>query len=108
MEYAQRSLTLKYAVLEFVSPKRFLPVHKICSFSSFHVVTQLRFLNKLPEYVLVIQLVQDRASRLCSRSCILWIACSTLYSVVVLLCGEEKILSRVLHHRVFGKRCVSG
>ena len=29
-------------------------------------MTQLRFLNKLPEYVLVIQLVQDRASRLCS------------------------------------------
>ena len=71
-------------------------------------MTQLRFLNKLPEYVLVIQLVQDRASRLCSRSCILGTACSTLYSVVVLLCGEEKILSGVLHHRVFGKRCVSG
>ena len=70
---------------------KFLPVHKICSFSSFHVVTHLRFLNKLPEYVLVIQLVQDRASRLCSRSCILGTACSTLYSVVVLLCGEEKI-----------------
>ena len=71
--------------------KVFFQFTKIAQFSSFHVATQLRFLNKLPEYVLVIQLVQDRASRLCSRSCILWIACSTLYSVVVLLCGEEKI-----------------
>ena len=73
----------------------FFQFTKIAQFYSFHVATQLRFLNRLPEYVLAIQFVQGRASRLCSRSCALWLAFPNLYGWVVLLCGAVD-LKRVL------------
>ena len=58
------------------------------NFSLLHVTMRMHFLNKLPEYVLAIQLVQERGSRLCSRSCTFWITFPNMQSLVVLLCGE--------------------
>ena len=79
MEYAQHSHTLRYVVLEFVCRHFIFHSTKVQTFSLFHIATCMRFSNRLPEYVLAIQLVQKRASRLVSRSSTLWIACPNLY-----------------------------
>ena len=60
MEYAQHSHTLRYVVLEFVCRHFIFHSTKVQTFSLFHIATCMRFSNRLPEYVLAIQLVQIR------------------------------------------------
>ena len=61
VESAQRSFTLWYVVLEVVWHFVFYSnSQKLSQFSSFRCTTCMRFLNRLLEYVLAIQHVQNR------------------------------------------------
>ena len=66
VEYAQRSYTLWYIVLELVCRHFiFIPHYftKSTQIFSFRFAMRMHFLIRLPEYVLAIQLVQNRESQ---------------------------------------------
>ena len=66
VEYAQRSYTLRYIVLELVCRHFiFIPHYftKSTQIFSFRFAMRMHFLIRLPEYVLAIQLVQNRESQ---------------------------------------------
>ena len=66
VEYAQRSYTLRYIVLELVCRHFiFIPHYftKSTQIFSFRFAMRMHYLIRLPEYVLAIQLVQNRESQ---------------------------------------------
>ena len=72
LEYAQRSLTLWYVVITFVFRHFIFIPQKYQNVYLFRATMRMRFPNKLPAYVLAIQLVQNRVFRRvvhCARRC---------------------------------------